>query len=173
MLITMPGAGHAANSARDRMLRPFLASAPHLGGPLRVAAAFGLPTSALRSVEHNRRVGGASNSYHLVGQALDIKRFPGVTHRMVDAALRQAGHTPIESIDEIDHSHFAFASGGSAPLALPPVAPPSAIAAEIRTGPRVAADDHGQLMIDGSGRGSQTPQTPGTGGSSPVLASRR
>lgn len=129
--------------------RTLVDTAPLLG-PLRVVAPFGIATSLWRSAEHNRRVGGMPNSYHLSGRAIDVQRRPGVSHAMLDAALRRAGFVPIESIDEIDHSHFAFLPAGSNPTVSRPkpatvatVAPPPK-AAE----PRVAADLHGTLLID-------------------------
>ena len=82
-------------------------------GAIRLVSAFGVITSTWRSTEHNRAVGGVPNSYHLHAQAMDVVRRPGVTHRQIDAALRSAGYNLIESLDEGDHSHFAFAWGGS------------------------------------------------------------
>ncbi|WP_338502256.1 D-Ala-D-Ala carboxypeptidase family metallohydrolase [Sphingomonas kaistensis] len=129
--------------------RTLVDTAPLLG-PLRVVAPFGIATSLWRSAEHNRRVGGMPNSYHLSGRAIDVQRRPGVSHAMLDAALRRAGFVPIESIDEIDHSHFAFLPAGSNPTVsrskaatVTTVAPPSKPAE-----PRVAADLHGTLLID-------------------------
>src|SRR3982751_1085060 len=77
-------------------------------GAARVAAVFGTITSTFRSVAHNRAVGGVPNSYHLLGRAIDIVRRRGITHHQIDAALRSAGFSLIESLDEGDHSHFAF-----------------------------------------------------------------
>ena len=74
-----------------------------------LGARFGIVTSTHRSVAHNRQVGGVPNSYHLRNRAIDIARRPGVTHRQIDAAYRAAGYRLIESLDEGDHSHFAFA----------------------------------------------------------------
>lgn len=78
---------------------------------------WGAVTSVLRSPEHNRLVGGVPNSFHLSGQAVDIARRPGVRHAEIDAAFRKAGYVLIESLDEGDHSHFAFQLSGSAPRA--------------------------------------------------------
>lgn len=77
----------------------------------RIGSQWGRVTSTLRSAEHNRRVGGVRNSYHLLGRAIDIARRPGVHHYQVAAALRAAGYILIESLDEGDHSHFAFGNG--------------------------------------------------------------
>jgi hypothetical protein len=71
---------------------------------------WGRVTSTIRSVAHNRAVGGVRNSYHLRGRAIDIARRPGVTHAQIAAAFRNAGYYLIESLDEGDHSHFAFGS---------------------------------------------------------------
>jgi peptidase M15-like protein len=85
------------------------------GVNLRAAASLGAQwgrvTSTIRSVAHNREVGGVSNSWHLSGRAIDIARRPGVTHAMIAAAFRNAGYDLIESLDEGDHSHFAFGWG--------------------------------------------------------------
>ena len=83
--------------------KPFsLASAATIG------AHWGRVTSTKRSPEHNRAVGGVANSYHLSGRAIDIARGPGVHHSQIAAAYREAGYTLVESLDEGDHSHFAF-----------------------------------------------------------------
>ena len=112
-----------------------------------LASAYGLVTSIYRSPAHNRAVGGVPNSYHLAGRAIDVARRPGVSHFQVAAMLRKAGYDLIESIDEGDHSHFAFNVPGAAkPLvvaAAEPVAPPEPV--KIRL---VRADDHGELLLD-------------------------
>lgn len=127
-------------------------STSQLIGPARVAARFGTLTSGIRSVEHNRRVGGMPNSYHLLGLAIDVQRRPGVTHQMVEAALRQAGYRLVESLDEIDHSHFAFAPASLArPVAVVPVAKPAVTTATRPAKPLpppVIADEHGVLLVD-------------------------
>jgi hypothetical protein len=58
------------------------------------------------------------NSYHLSGHAIDIARRPGVHHSDIAAAYRQAGYALLESLDEGDHSHFAF---GTRPAGRPSV----------------------------------------------------
>ncbi|MCJ7421650.1 D-Ala-D-Ala carboxypeptidase family metallohydrolase [Sphingomicrobium astaxanthinifaciens] len=78
-----------------------------------LGARWGTVTSTYRSPAHNRRVGGVPNSYHLRNRAIDIARRPGVRHHQIAAAYRQAGYRLIESLDEGDHSHFAFADGGT------------------------------------------------------------
>lgn len=114
----------------------------------RVASGYGSVTSTFRTVAHNRAVGGVPNSYHLVNRAIDVARRPGVTHRQIEAALVRAGYRLIESLDEGDHSHFAF---GSAATAGPPIMvtahpapPPSAPPPH----PLLAADEHGVLLRD-------------------------
>jgi hypothetical protein len=96
--------------------RPMLHSADGLNGATLIGGRFGRITSMLRSAAHNRAVGGVPNSYHLRGRAIDIARRVGVTHTMIAAALRGAGYQLIESLDEGDHSHFAFGFGGTAPV---------------------------------------------------------
>jgi hypothetical protein len=91
-------------------------SSGNLHGAAQVGGRFGRITSMERSAEHNRAVGGVANSYHLRGRAIDIARRPGVTHAQIAAALRGAGYQLVESLDEGDHSHFAFGFGGSAPV---------------------------------------------------------
>ena len=81
-----------------------LSSVARIGGQL------GRVTSLRRSAEHNRRVGGVRNSYHLSGQAIDIARRPGVSHAAIVAAYRNAGYALIEALDEGDHTHLAFGS---------------------------------------------------------------
>lgn len=148
MLIAAPSGARAAGApAPIRRPAPLLLT---LASASRAAAPFGIVTSTLRSVEHNRAVGGMPNSYHLSGRAIDIARRPGVTHAMIDAMLRRSGYLLVESLDEGDHSHFAFAwTGAAAPLthivpqdiaSAAPAAPP------LPEVPRLAADVHGTLV---------------------------
>jgi hypothetical protein len=126
-----------------------------LGGSSQLVSSFGTVTSAIRTAAHNKAVGGMPNSYHLVGRAIDVARRPGVSHARLESELRRAGYILVESIDEGDHSHFAFdqvrtlvvaksestaqrVSGtGVIPKALVP--PPVSL---------WAADHHGELLID-------------------------
>ncbi len=78
----------------------------------RIGARWGQVTSTLRSAAHNRRVGGVANSYHLRNRAIDIARRPGISHGQIAAAYRAAGYSLAESLDEGDHSHFAFGAAG-------------------------------------------------------------
>lgn len=95
------------------------------GGKLNLSSAaalgahWGRVTSTYRSPEHNREVGGVPNSYHLLGRAIDIARGPGVNHAMIKTAYLRAGYTLVESLDEGDHSHFAFSFGPRAPSYTP------------------------------------------------------
>jgi hypothetical protein len=74
-----------------------------------VASRLGRVTSSYRSPQRNRAVGGVPNSYHLRGRAIDVVRRPGVRHSDLEGILRGAGFHLLESLDEGDHSHFAFA----------------------------------------------------------------
>lgn len=88
-----------------------------------LASRYGKVTSTARTPAHNEEVGGVNNSYHLTtrgGRAMDVARKKGVTHATVEAALKKAGFTLIESIDEGDHSHFAFAGEGGGQEGGPP-----------------------------------------------------
>ena len=112
-----------------------------------VAAGFGKVTSAFRTVSHNRDVGGVPNSYHLLGRAIDVERRRGVTHQMIDAALKKAGYTLVESLNERDHSHFAFAAvSPSLHRQISSVKIVSPTASIIPSSPRMLADDHGILI---------------------------
>ena len=79
-----------------------------MGNVKQIGSHWGQVTSTYRSAEHNRAVGGVPNSYHLRGRAIDIARRPGVSHYQIAAAYRAAGYSLAESLDEGDHSHFAF-----------------------------------------------------------------
>ena len=109
----------------------------------RIAAAYGVITSAYRSVAHNRDVGGVPDSYHLSGRAIDVARRPGVTHAQIALALKTAGYVLIESLDEHDHSHFAFA-----PALAAATHAASDQASPAPTHPWLAADEHGSLVAD-------------------------
>lgn len=98
---------------------PLSSGGGSINAAARIGAQWGRVTSTLRSVAHNRAVGGVPNSYHLRGRAIDIARRPGVSHGQIAAAFKNAGYRLVESLDEGDHSHFAFNFGGggwSAPV---------------------------------------------------------
>jgi hypothetical protein len=106
-----------------------VATTPSLAGKLNLSSAaalgahWGRVTSTYRSVAHNRDVGGVPNSYHLSGRAVDIARRPGVGHSEIASAYLRAGYRLIESLDEGDHSHFAFSFGAPRPSSLRPDRP--------------------------------------------------
>lgn len=84
-----------------------------------IGSRWGSVTSTFRTRQRNYLVGGARNSFHLTGRAIDIARRPGVRHADIEASYRKAGFILIESLDEGDHSHFAFGalrSGAGNPL---------------------------------------------------------
>jgi len=83
-----------------------------MGSVRQIGSRWGQVTSTYRSPAHNRRVGGVANSYHLRNRAIDIARRPGVSHSQIAAAYRAAGYSLAESLDEGDHSHFAFGTPG-------------------------------------------------------------
>ena len=82
--------------------------AVNMGDIKQIGGHWGQVTSTFRSPAHNRRVGGVANSYHLSNRAIDIARRQGVSHSQIAAAYRNAGYALAESLDEGDHSHFAF-----------------------------------------------------------------
>ncbi|HEX8257317.1 MAG TPA: D-Ala-D-Ala carboxypeptidase family metallohydrolase [Allosphingosinicella sp.] len=101
--------GFAAPGASPVAAEPLRLSAPvSIGAVASIGGRWGRVTSTLRSPQHNRRVGGARNSYHIRGRAIDIARRAGVRHAEIAAAFRAAGYHLVESLDEGDHSHFAF-----------------------------------------------------------------
>lgn len=66
---------------------------------------FGKPvyiTSAYRSPEYNKQVGGVKNSYHLQGRAFDIY-IEGVTPSKVAEIAEKIGFTGIGIYDEFTH----------------------------------------------------------------------
>lgn len=95
----------------------------HVPTAVTLGKKWGVVTSVKRTPERNRAVGGAPNSYHLHGRAIDIARRAGVRHADIASAYKKAGFTLVESLDEGDHSHFAFGLSGSS-SALAAAAPP-------------------------------------------------
>jgi len=122
--------------------------APDAAGAIRLAATFGAITSTWRSQQHNHAVGGVPNSWHLQARAMDIVRKPGVTHRQIDAAFRNAGYNLIESLDEGDHSHLAFGPSRQPSLVIPAASQLDPPAPTVPTHPNLLADDHGTLRVD-------------------------
>jgi hypothetical protein len=90
------------------MERPSGGQSVDMGNAKKIGANWGQVTSTYRSPEHNRRVGGVANSYHLRNRAIDIARRPGVSHGQIVAAYRNAGYSLAEALDEGDHTHIAF-----------------------------------------------------------------
>ena len=101
------------------------ASRPNVAGTAAIGARWGRVTSTYRSPEHNRRVRGVPNSYHLSGRAIDIARRAGVRHAEIESAYRAAGYRLVESLDEGAHSHFAFGNAESPALIAKDAAEPS------------------------------------------------
>ena len=144
-LLAAVGSSLAAQPAASER-RSTLQAARDIVSAVRVAAAYGVITSTYRSVAHNRAVGGVPNSHHLAGHAIDVVRKPGVSHSQIAAAFRKAGYNLLESLDEGDHSHFAFDMPVTAALATKSV-PSKAAPPRPRTTP-VLADQHGTLYLD-------------------------
>ena len=151
----------SAASARQPPALIFRDQASEIASAARLIRGYGVVTSTFRTIAHNRAVGGVPNSYHLLDRAIDIMRNPGVTHRQIEAVLRQAGYNLIESLDERDHSHFAFAA---LPLAMSARSTEISPTPLVKVLPRVAADEHGILSLDltaqsaGSAEAAITPQ---------------
>ena len=135
----------------------FRDQAAEISSAARLVSVYGVVTSTFRNVAHNKAVGGVPNSYHLLDRAIDIVRRPGITHHQIDAALRKAGYSLIESLDEVDHSHFAFAALRTTAISPPePAAPPAPPAKPL---PLVAADEHGTLTVDLEAQAASTAST--------------
>ena len=111
--VRIVGAPPAISRAAESAVATVLSGRGSIGQAASLGSQWGRVTSTYRSVEHNRAVGGVPNSFHLSGRAIDIARRPGVNHAMIAEAYRRAGYRLVESLDEGDHSHFAFSFGGS------------------------------------------------------------
>ncbi len=94
--------------ASQSLLQPIGASSFTLNAAATIGSRWGSVTSTSRTPQRNRLVGGVPNSFHLTGRAIDIARRPGVRHADIEASYRNAGFVLTESLDEGDHSHFAF-----------------------------------------------------------------
>jgi hypothetical protein len=104
---TAPAAAVAVSARRLPQIAP-AGTNMQLSAAVAVVSRFGRVTSTTRTAAHNKAVGGVRNSYHLRGRAIDVVPGAGVRHAQIDAALRAAGFQLIESLNEGDHSHFAF-----------------------------------------------------------------
>ncbi len=111
----VPGAASPMSLPVSAPIPIAAAPAASLSAAASLGAQWGTVTSTKRTAARNRAVGGVANSYHLSGRAIDIARRPGVRHADIAAAYRRAGYHLIESLDEGDHSHFAFAPRFIAP----------------------------------------------------------
>lgn len=138
MALVAAPTGASARSAQaelakgsQSLLQPIAASSFTLNAAATIGSRWGIVTSTSRTRERNRLVGGARNSFHLAGRAIDIARRPGVRHADIEASYRNAGFVLIESLDEGDHSHFAFGAIQSGAA--------NALRARPRQGIRVAA----------------------------------
>jgi hypothetical protein len=158
LLVASPGAARTAGSSVPPPTRNQAIS--DVVSAVHIAAAYGTVTSVFRSPAHNRAVGGVRNSYHLRGQAIDLVRRGGVSHQAVEVALIVAGYQIVESLDEGDHSHFAFTgrqmspAGGATLRRAPAVSPPGPSdgtdVSTKRASPALAADEHGLLLVTGA-----------------------
>ncbi len=120
--VRVVGASPVTARGAEAAVRAFSSGRVSLSAAAALARQWGRVTSTYRSRDHNRRVGGVVNSFHLSGRAIDIARRPGVRHRDLEAAFRNAGYRLVESLDEGDHSHFAFSFGGGRTATLTPLA---------------------------------------------------
>lgn len=100
----------AGTGAPEPVDNPSVVPAFDMGDAKAIGGRFGQATSTFRTPADNKRVGGVANSYHLKGRAIDIARAPGVSHAQIEQAYRNAGYNLVESLDEGDHSHFAFSA---------------------------------------------------------------
>ena len=98
----------AAPEAASSRMTPRTAPSFTLNAAAAIGSRWGSVTSTTRTRQHNYLVGGVRNSFHLSGRAIDIARRPGVKHADIEASYRAAGFVLVESLDEGDHSHFAF-----------------------------------------------------------------
>ncbi len=95
-------------------------------------------TSGFRTPEHNARVGGAANSWHTRGGAIDLVPPPGTSLADFRAQLEARGLPVTELLDEGDHFHWAY---GGAPARAAAEPPPIQRAAVEAPPPRVLSDE--------------------------------
>lgn len=101
--------GAAPRSQQPRAARQPVAAFP--GNPVDLipqAAGGARISSGYRDPERNRAAGGATNSYHTRGQALDLVPQNGETMAQLEARLRQSGLPLRELLNEGDHVHVAW-----------------------------------------------------------------
>lgn len=118
ILCAAPHAAHCQPVSQDHKQKrqqtgAVLQDPTNLASAVRLGARWGVVTSVKRSRDHNRAVSGALNSFHLFGRAVDIARRPDISHADIENGYKKAGFQLVESLDEGDHSHFAFGTGGS------------------------------------------------------------
>ena len=130
--VRLVGIPSAPARGAEAAVQAVLSGKGNLSAARAIGAQWGRVTSTVRSPEHNRRVGGVANSYHLSGRAIDIARNAGVGHGAIEAAYRSAGYRLVESLDEGDHSHFAFSFGGGRPSSLTPLRKDEAAATQFK-----------------------------------------
>ena len=147
VIVPLQSAVAAPSAAKRQSSSSPAAPHSHLRGPIQLAASLGTVTSIVRSVEHNRRVGGVANSFHLAGYAFDVRRNAGVTHQAIEEALRRAGYSPHESLDEVDHSHFAFLPPSPFQGSKQPMPADDRMPQQKASAPALAADEHGVLSL--------------------------
>lgn len=144
--------GAPRQTAQPRASRQPVAAFP--GNPVDLipqAAGGARISSGYRDPERNRAAGGATNSYHTRGQALDLVPQNGETMAQLEARLRQSGLPLRELLNEGDHVHVAwegsplspdmtadyFANGGaSQPQAQDEQAAPAASEGQFATNPQ-------------------------------------
>lgn len=111
-----------------------------------IGSRWGSVTSTTRTRQHNHLVGGVPNSFHLTGRAIDIARRPGVRHADIAASYRSAGYVLIESLDEGDHSHFAFGATRAEAASIPRAEPPQGMRVRA-SGCRAIASTHNAALL--------------------------
>ena len=109
--VRIVGVPEATASATEAAVNAVASGKLSISSAASLGSQWGRVTSTYRSPRHNRAVGGVPNSYHLSGRAIDIARRGGVSHAAIKAAYLNAGYSLVESLDEGDHSHFAFSFG--------------------------------------------------------------
>lgn len=113
----------------------------HLGKPL-------ILTSAYRSRSHNRRVGGAKNSYHMRGVAFDVRMENHDPHEF-EAAAREAGFTGFGYYPKSGFMHIDTGPARSWGTPWPQTA--VSLPAEPRTRPETFREDREVQAAAGAG----------------------